>query len=44
VKRPQQGAPPAELLALMKKGGISSTIGTVILVFAAAFMVSTAFY
>ncbi len=44
VKNPQQGAPPAELLALMKKGGISSTIGTVILVFAAAFMVSTAFY
>ncbi len=44
MKNPQQGPPPAEFLALMKKGGISSTIGTVLVLITAAFMVTTAFY
>ncbi len=44
MKNPQQGPPPAEFLALMKKGGISSTIATVLLLITAVFMVATAFY
>lgn len=44
LKSPQQGPPPPEFLAIMKRGGISSTIATVILLFTAMLMVSTAFY
>ncbi len=44
MKNPAQGPPPAEFLALMKKGGISSTIATVLLLITAVFMVATAFY
>ncbi len=44
MKSPQQGPPPAEFRALLKKGGISSTIATALLLITAVFMVATAFY
>ena len=42
MKNPPQG-PSAELIELQKKGGLSAIIGTIILVFAALFMVAAAF-
>ena len=42
MKNPPQG-PPTELIELQKKGGLSALIGTIILVFAALFMVAAAF-
>ncbi|HME19358.1 MAG TPA: hypothetical protein VKF15_06470 [Nitrososphaerales archaeon] len=44
VKDQQPGPPPAQFLALMKKGGVGTTISTVLLLVAAVFMVATAFY
>lgn len=42
MKNPPQG-PPTEFIATLKKGGQSALIGTIILVIAAIFMVTSAF-